>query len=431
MKHSHHHIYKLIVLGGGNCQVALLKYLHAQGHHIILLDYLMEPPGKKYAHIHKMISTFDISGIVDAARQLQADAIITAGTDQPVYAGACASETLNLPFYISSELAYALTHKKKMKSIFVQHDIPTVKFGYLTKDLVEGDMGHLAVPIVVKPYDSQGQRGVLKVNHLAHLTEAVKESFSFTHESEILWESYYPNDEITVSGWVVEGTTHILSVADRVTYDTEPHIGICTAHHYPSKYYNLHKETIIKLTEDLVQAFGIIKGPIYFQMLVGNKGILVNETAARIGGAFEDVYIKSLYGLDLNGLLLNDVLGIPNRLSSLNYMDTTRDVVNVILFFAYPGTIAFLSDMNELLEEGLIIDGAFNFKEGDEISPIRNATGRAGHLVIIAQNINELNKKTEAVLDCVVIKDQKGHNLLIRDAQAHYRGNWNNEVNND
>lgn len=431
MKSDHHPIYKIIVLGGGNCQVALLKHLHVQGHHIILIDYLLDPPGKKYANVHKMISTFDISGIVEVAKQHQVDAIITAGTDQPVYAGAFASETLNLPYYISSDLAYALTHKKKMKSVFVNHDIPTVKFGYLSEALTEDNLENLMVPLVIKPYDSQGQRGVLKVNQLSYLADAMKESFSFTCESEILWESYYPNDEITVSGWVVEGKTHILSVTDRVTFDTEPHIGICTAHHYPSKHYNPHKDIIIKLTEDLVHAFGINKGPIYFQMLVGGEGILVNETAARIGGAFEDVYIKSLYGLDLDELLLNDVLGIPNRLLHLNYMNTTSEVVNVILFFAYPGTIAFLSDMSELVEEGLIIDGAFNFKEGDEISPIRNATGRAGHLVIKAQDIDELNEKTQSVLSRVFIKDQKGYNLLIREDKAHHRINQNNEVNND
>jgi phosphoribosylamine-glycine ligase len=431
MKTDHHPIYKLIVLGGGNCQVALLKYLQAQGHLVILIDYLLDPPGKQYANIHKRVSTFDVSGIVDVARQHEIDAIITAGTDQPVYAGACASEALNLPFYISSDLAYALTHKKRMKSVFQQYDIPTVQFGYLTETLTEDLLEELMAPLVIKPYDSQGQRGVLKVNHLSSLADAMKESFSFTNESEILWETYYPNDEITVSGWVVEGKTHILSVTDRVTFDTEPHIGICTAHHYPSKHYHIHRETIIQLTENLVQAFQIEKGPIYFQMLVGKEGILVNETAARIGGAFEDVYIKSLYGLDLDELLLNDVLGIPNHLAHSNYMETSNEILNVILFFANPGKIASLSKMNDLVERGLIIDGAFNFKEGDRIDAIRNATGRAGHFVVKGHNIEELNKKTQSALDRVFIIDQEGHNLLIRDERSQYRGNHDNEVNND
>jgi biotin carboxylase len=431
MKTDHHPIYKLIVLGGGNCQVALLKYLQARGHFVILVDYLLDPPGKQYADIHKRISTFDVSGIVDVAKQNEVDAIITAGTDQPVYAGACASVTLDLPFYISSDLAYALTHKKRMKSVFQQYDIPTVQFGYLTETLTEDLLEQLMVPLVIKPYDSQGQRGVLKVNHLSRLADAMKESFSFTNESEILWENYYPNDEITVSGWVVEGKTHILSVTDRVTFDTEPHIGICTAHHYPSKHYRANKDTIIQLTENLVQAFQIEKGPIYFQMLVGKEGILVNETAARIGGAFEDVYIKSLYGLDLDELLLNDVLGIPNHLAHSNYMETSNEFVNVILFFANPGTIASLSKMSDLVEKGLIIDGAFNFKEGDRIDAIRNATGRAGHLVIKGRSIDELNNKTKSALDRVFITDQEGHNLLIRDERSHYRVNQDKEVNND
>lgn len=417
MNTDHHTIYKLLVLGGGNCQVALLKYLHEQRHQIILIDYLLDPPGKKYASVHKMVSTFDIHGIVDVAKEYKVDAIITAGTDQPVYAGACASETLDLPYYVSSDLAYSLTHKKKMKSIFAQHNIPTVRFGYLTEALKEADIETLELPMVIKPYDSQGQRGVLRVNHLADLPDAMIECFSFTQESEILWESYYPNEEITVSGWVVDGKTHILSVTDRVTFDTGPHIGICSAHHYPSKYYRHHKDRIIKLTEDLVQAFQIKKGPIYFQMLIGEEGILVNETAARIGGAFEDVYIKSLYDLDLDELLLNDVLEIPNHLAHSNYMDTTNEVVNVILFFANPGTIVSLSNMYDLIKKGLIIDGAFNFKEGDRIDEIRNATGRAGHLVIKGQNIEDLNNKAKSALDQIFIQGQNGQNLLIRDEQ--------------
>lgn len=417
MKTDCHPTYKLIVLGGGNCQVALLRYLHEQKHQVILIDYLLDPPGKKYANIHKMISTFDIRGIAAVAKEYKVDAIITAGTDQPVYSGACASEMLDLPYYISSALAYSLTHKKKMKSIFAQNNIPTVSFGYLKQTLRDVDMATLKFPMVIKPYDSQGQRGVLKVNQLSDLADAMKESFSFTKESEILWESYYPNEEITVSGWVVEGKTHILSVTDRVTFDTGPHIGICAAHHYPSKYYSHHKDRIIQMTEDLVKAFQIEKGPIYFQMLVGEEGILVNETAARIGGAFEDVYIKSLYGLDLDELLLNDVMGVPNHLAHSNYMETTKEAVNVILFFASSGTIVSLSNMSELMEKGLIIDGAFNFKIGDRIEEIRNATGRAGHVVIKGQSIDDLNKKTKSALDMIFISDQNGQNLLIRNEQ--------------
>ncbi len=420
-KIPHHKTYKIIVLGGGNCQISLIKYLKHTGHFVILIDYLIDPPGKLFADIHLEISTFHISAIIDAALEYQVDAIITAGTDQPVYAGAQASEFLNLPFYISSDLAYALTHKRKMKDIFKHHCIPTVNFGYLRKTLTLDEINNLQFPLVIKPFDSQGQRGVLKINSSADLIHGMKESFLYTNESEILWESYYPNDEITISGWVSEGQTTIFSVTDRVTFDTEPHIGICTAHHFPSKHYINHKDTIVQLTKDLVQAFNITKGPIYFQMLVGSQGILVNETAARIGGAFEDVYIQSLYGINLDALLLNDVLGFPNELKNDNYMDTTEEVINVILFFASPGTISELSDLKVLLKEELIVDGAFNFKVGDTIGSIQNATARAGHLVIKGKNIAELNKKTQSVLDQVFILDDHHRNLLIRDDRSHYR----------
>lgn len=405
---------KFIVLGGSNCQVSLMKGLKERGHIVVLCDYFSDPPGKRYADIKEDVSTFDVDGIVETVKRHNVDGILTAGTDQPVYTGALASEKTGLNFYISSIMAKKLTNKKLMKEIFTNHDIPTVAYRYIKRDYTEKDIEVLDFPVVIKPFDSQGQRGVLKIDSLKELEDHIDETFSFTEEDEILIEEFYENDEITVSGWVVDGNTHILSITDRVTFDMHPHIGICTSHNFPSKHYPEHGKEIISLTHELVNAFKISSGPIYFQMLVGNKGVLVNETAARIGGAFEDVYIKYLTGVDMHTLLLNDTLKKKNYLKKENYVNEASKKLNVVLFFARPGKITRLDGISKLIGEKRIIDGAFNFKEGDELGEIKNATLRAGHFVVAGINKEDLKKNIQYAFDNMRILDENGENLLIK-----------------
>ncbi len=405
---------KFMVLGGSNCQVALIKGLIERGHEVVLCDYFINPPGNRFSVIKEDISTFDVDGIVEAAKRHNLDGILTAGTDQPVYTGALASEKINLNFYIDSSKAKMLTNKKFMKKIFTNHNIPTVDYRYITKNYTTEDIKGLDFPVVIKPFDSQGQRGVLKIESLEKLEELIDETFSFTEEDEILIEEFYENDEITVSGWVIDGKTHILSITDRVTFDLDPHIGICTSHNFPSKHYEKHGEEIIWITKSLVNAFEITSGPIYFQMLVGEKGVLVNETAARIGGAFEDVYIKHLTGVDMHTLLINDTLKKENILKSENYVNETTEKLNVVLFFAKPGKITSLMGISELLAEKRIIDGAYNFKTGDTIGKIKNATLRAGHFIVAGKGQTELKNNIQYVFDNMEILDEEGNNLLIK-----------------
>ncbi|MBG0765574.1 MAG: carboxylate--amine ligase, partial [Tissierellales bacterium] len=175
----------------------------------------------------EMISTFDLEGIVSIAKKHKVDTIITAGTDQPVYYASKACEILGLTNYISSDLALLVTDKRKMKDIFKLNNIPTVKYKFIRLDENINNLDDDFFPGVIKPLDSQGQRGVLYIEDKMDLKNKIQIPFQFTEQSEILLEKYYENDEITLSGWVVDGETKTLSISDRVTYNNFPHIGIC------------------------------------------------------------------------------------------------------------------------------------------------------------------------------------------------------------
>lgn len=100
-----------MILGGSNCQVHAFQRAKTLGIDTILADYTRSPSGARYAGLHEPVSTFDIEGCIRAAREHHADAVMTMGTDQPVYTAACVSSALNLPSLLSVGEALSVTNK--------------------------------------------------------------------------------------------------------------------------------------------------------------------------------------------------------------------------------------------------------------------------------------------------------------------------------
>lgn len=115
-------------------------------------------------------------------------------------------------------------------------------------------MKNIPFPVVIKPLDSQGQRGVFKLNSPAEVINSLPETLSFSRADKVLLESYYPSDEITVSAWVDQGVPEILTITDRESFSFERNIGICYAHEYPSRHHKRSPEiqTLVeKITRSL------------------------------------------------------------------------------------------------------------------------------------------------------------------------------------
>lgn len=414
---------KVLVLGGGYCQLNMIKRLKDDGHYIILVDYLENNPGKTFADEHHIISTFDIPAVTNLVQITSAEAIITMGTDQPVLTAAVAAGITGLPFYVGGETALSVTNKLVMKSKFDEHRIPSVNHRFISMDFKPEDIEGISFPAVIKPVDSQGQRGIFKVTGPDDIRLHLNETFSYTRENKILLEEYYPNDEITISGWVNERKATIISVVDRVTMETENRIGICIAHNYPSRHYDAYKGEIHRLTQEIVDAFGITEGPLYFQFLIGDRGILVNEVAMRIGGAYEDIAIPVFSGIDILGMVSDHIFGYDQDLAQLNnYIMPENKCMSVQMFFVKPGTISHITPIDELLSYDGVEDALFIVAEGDIVGNIENATARAGYFIISGVDYSDVMKKTDGVFNKLQILDNYGNNLIIK--YSDYRNKY-------
>ncbi len=403
-----------MILGGANCQLNAVKRARKMGLRVILVDYTPHPPAAPFADLHLQISTFDSNACCRAAKIHSIDGVMTVGTDQPVLTAAEVSAECGLPACITPETAFAVTNKMRMKTTMTAYGIPTAKYGFIHQNSTESELLNILDPYVLKPLDSQGQRGVFKLNTIQDVFNHLPETLRFSRSEHALVEGFYESDEITVSGWVTEKSLTILTVTDRLLLPADVHIGICIGHRYPSIHTDRYPE-ISAVCHQLVQAFRIENGPVYIQLLIGQDGIIVNELACRIGGAFEDFLIPYATGFDILAEMIHASLGEELTLPPLNLpIKAAGKFAAIQLMFCQSGKIAKITPLAEIKALPFILDVGYNYAAGDMLPAIQNATARFGHAVIIGNTKSQIRQNIQEFYKRMEVFGENGSNLLIR-----------------
>lgn len=405
---------KVMILGAGKCQINAIRAIKNLGHICLVSDNNADSLGKKIADIKILADTFSFEESYKAALENNIDAVITCGTDQPVLTVSKIAKKMKLPMFISEDTALAVTNKKIMKKMFTKYNIATANYAICSKDFVDKDLDHIKAPYVLKPLDSQGQRGIYKLETIDEIRNHFDSVLSFSRESEIIVESYYKNTEVTVSGWVDNSKCKILTITDRATFSSDSHIGVCISHEYPSIHLEGYRDDFFSITESICKCFDIKEGPIYFQYLVGDDGVLVNEIACRLGGAFEDISIPYITGVDVLQMNIEGALNKSYDKSQLkSYSYKEEKCVSTQLFFCKSGQIESITPQEDLLAYDFVEALDYNYREGDFIPNTENASQRAGYIIITADNEETLRANINKVFGQMKFISKSGENLII------------------
>ncbi|MDD4776005.1 MAG: carboxylate--amine ligase [Syntrophomonas sp.] len=413
---------RLLVLGAGRNQINTIRKAKAKGHVVVVSDYLPDAPGKALADFAEMTSTFDIEGNVAVARQYQVDGIMTVGTDQPVLTAARVAEALNLPHLIDSATALRATNKKYMKEAFRHHSLPSGEYLLVGRGELEqtaavlDKLGQLVFPVVVKPIDSQGQRGVFKLEHREPgIIAYLRETFRHTRAEEIIAEQFCPGAEITISAWVVDYHPYMLIITDRPLLNVEPRLGIMTAHQFPSVYTRSHYDELQDLLMRTVLALNIAAGPIYVQVIISPHGAQLVEIACRIGGGHEEELIPLVTGVDPVDMLIDASLGLSVDLDGLRryrLLDNPH-YAETRFIMAYPGQVQSWGGLEQIRQMPGIAKAQFYYPQLTHISEIEDsATSRWGYIMAVANSRQDLQARMGAAYQQLEILDPEGRNLV-------------------
>ena len=181
---------RILLLGGSRYLVPVIKEAHELGYYVITCDYLPENIAHKYSDEYHNVSIIDKEKVLQLARELYVDGVMSFATDPGVTTAAYVCEQLGLPTcpYSSVEI---LQNKDKFRRFLKENGFKVpASAGYESIDEAISDAGRFQWPVIVKPVDSAGSKGVTKVNSPDKLREAIYEALRFSISGRFIIEEF-------------------------------------------------------------------------------------------------------------------------------------------------------------------------------------------------------------------------------------------------
>jgi biotin carboxylase len=400
---------RLLVLGAGRHQKELIRRAEARGLRVVACDYYPDAPGKAFAAYPADLDALAIEENIALARKFAVRGVITSGTDLALVTMAEVAAALGLPCYLTPEAARTATNKARMARAFAANGVPRAPWREV-RSPAEAP-GAFGFPVVVKPADSQGQRGIKKVSERGALEAAVAEALQASRSGCAVIEPFLNGYEVTANAWAKGDDVRIQMITDRITYNPLPAIGICFQHVYPSQRALGLRSRIREVLRAIARCYGVSDAPLYVQMLVSAGDILVIEAACRVGGGHESSLSPIATGVEVLDRLID--LALEGRSAAIE--DAHDDsgagghaLVNFLL--ARPGTVARLEGLQN---NPRIIEGEYYIRPGHECRPIVDGQGRIGYF--IAQDVSRarLLERAAAAYRSLTLADAAGRNLLF------------------
>ena len=404
---------KIIIIGAGLLQVPAIQIAQDMGLYAIVFDYNKDAHGMKIADLPMVVSTRDVDGSVRAARdlskQMEINGVITVGTDASTTVAAVAN-ALGLPGN-RFEDAYAASNKIRMRERFKKNNVPQPNFFpvWNYEETIEA-FRHLNKPVVLKPADNMGARGVMKVENESDILAAFNRAKSSSPSGEVIIEEYMDGPELSIDMLIYDNEIYVTGVADRII--EYPPFFIETGHIMPS---NLDKDKIdnaIKVMKDGIKALNLKIGAAKGDIKVTKNGAMVGEIAARLSGGFMSAYTYPLStGVNLIKNAIEIALGNPP--SDLKPKWNKFSVEKAFL----PGTgiIESIDGIEKAKNINGIKEVFIKTKAGDILVPPTNNLDKAGNVIAVGSTRDEAIAIANKAIDSVHFRLTDEKNLTMEE----------------
>ena len=371
----------LIIIGANEFQNPLILSAKAMGYATHVFAWQSGDLGERSADYFYPISIVETDRILNICRMLSPAGVVSIGSD-------LAAITVN---YIAQELgltgngmesAMAATNKHLMRLAFEKAGLPSCK-SRLVSSPVEAEALKLAYPVIVKPTDRSGSRGVFKVTEPSQLPAAIEKAMGHSFEKKALVEEFAPGREYSIEYISWQGEHHFLACTEKFT--TGAPLFVETGHLQPPLH--MTPDTLCRIKElvpRVLDCLGIRFGASHTELKIDETGqIRIIECGARMGGdciGSDLVYISR--GIDYVAACVDTACGKEpdlrprhaSRISAIRFIFCQRDLDDLdYIRRSYPKAIYRQSDILPL--------------DGREIS---DSSTRYGFYILSCETMEEM-----------------------------------------
>ncbi len=396
---------KILLLGGSKQQLIAIEKSKKMGYYTIVCDYLEDNPGQYVADKFYLASTTDKEKILQIAKKEGIDGILAYASDPAISTSAYVAEKLNLPT-LPFKAVDILSNKDKFRDFLRDNhfNVPFSK-GYYENELqqLKIDINKFKLPVMVKPVDSSGSKGVTKVSNKTELEQAIKNALEFSRSKRIIIEEYVESfgyqvagDGLAINGNLVFryfGNDHFIHT------NVNPFVPVSAS--FP---YNKPKEVQDKIHETIQKLINLLQiknSTFNFDIRIDeNFNVYLMEIAPRSGGNYIPQLTKYATGIDLVEYSIRFAMG-----EDIEF----RKNINPEGFWAYyalnsqkAGTIKDIKFSTEISSN--IIEKNMVKSIGDKALEFKGANCTLGIILLKFKSMDEMLYKIENMTNFITIE---------------------------
>lgn len=373
----------ILIFGVGQLQESLIIRCKLKNLYTVGIDPNPNAECKEIVDTFEVVTGDDYESTINIARKYNISGIITAATDKPLVMMARVAEALNLPFF-PIETAQISTDKLMMKQKFIESGLPCAK-GFVidnARDLRDLD---ISFPVIVKPRDNSGSRGVIYCENYESTASAVKEALQYTKKGNVLVEEFIEGAEYSIEGIHYNGEHHVIQFTEKTTTNFPYNVEI--AHIQPANISIQRQDEIRSLITQVGQSLGFDNCASHTEIKINSKGIFIIETSPRLGGDFiSSMLVPLSTGFNMEEALIDIALQSNEFGINLNNKRCSG-----VLFFQLPeGILSRIGKIEDIKKVKGLQSYKFDLKEGQRIPQIKNSINRYGYSIFQMDELDDL-----------------------------------------
>ena len=367
----------VLVFGVGPLQESIIGRAKKMGLYTVGIDPCENAVCRDCVDAFEVVGGQDYEGTCAVVEKLGIDAIVTAATDKPLVMMARVAEKYGFPFY-SVETAQWSTDKFQMKQRFIEGGIPCAR-GRLIHNAEEAN--DLYFPIICKPRDNSGSRGVKLCRTKEELQESIEEALQNSHLDTVLVEEFIEGPEYSIESLHYDGKSEVIQFTEKRT--TEFPYNVELGHIQPANISEKNKQKIREIVTKIANTLSFENCPSHTELKINDRGVFVIETSPRLGGD----YITSTLTPLSTGVNMEDELLLMSLGEAIHPQPHFVQYAGVRFFAFEEGTIIkHAPDISIVKGWPHVVNFDFSLKQGDVINRITSSLNRYGYLILIADS---------------------------------------------
>ena len=392
---------KLLVIGASDFQLPAILKAREMGLTVYVADMNPQAVGVPYADEFFCVSTVDEEGITEIATKAGVDGIVTLCTDMPMRSLSRACETLGLKG-LDYQSAICSTDKGEMIKAFENAGIAHPDYIVVSMDTnIEKTVAliekKIQFPLITKPTDNSGSRGIMIVENRERLLDALNYSFNSCRGDKVIVEEYMYGPEVSVEMIVVASVPHVLQITDKLT-SGPPHF-VEIGHSQPTRLKKDDQKKIKDLAVKAALAIGIHDGAAHAEIILTEDGPKMVEIGARMGGGCITTHLVPLStGIDMTKAMIHVALGEKPDLKR-------KFCKGAAIRFIKPkeGIVESITGRNIAIKIQGVKNIEIQCQIGQKLNKLENGTGRIGYVISQGENVEKAIESCEQALKYIKV----------------------------